>query len=87
MFNVSIKELPQKNPTFVRRLFRDVLKNVKQQMEVSPNDYLRVNIEHPSLDSHEEIKKKVSLTVYTHIKQFYFSQDDAHTHIIVPAIE
>ena len=78
MFNVSIKELPQKNPTFVRRLFRDVLKNVKQQMEVSPNDYLRVNIEHPSLDSHEEIKKKVSLTVYTHIKQFIFTRRRTH---------
>jgi hypothetical protein len=42
---------PQKNPTFVRRLFRDVLKNVKKKMEASPNDYLRVNIDHSSLDS------------------------------------
>jgi hypothetical protein len=32
-------------------LFRDILKNVKQKMEASPNDYLRVNINHPSLDS------------------------------------
>jgi uncharacterized protein (DUF736 family) len=35
----------------VRRLFRDVIKNVKKKMETSPNDYLRVNIDHPSLDS------------------------------------
>jgi hypothetical protein len=28
-----------------------VIKNVKQQMEASPNDYLRMNIDHPSLDS------------------------------------
>jgi hypothetical protein len=27
------------------------VKNVKQQMQSSPNDYLRVNINHPSLDS------------------------------------
>jgi hypothetical protein len=40
----------KKKPTFVRRLFRDVIKNVKQKMEASPNDYLRVNIDHPSLD-------------------------------------
>jgi hypothetical protein len=51
---VSLKEFPQ-NPTFVRRLFRDILKNVKLQMQANPNDYLRVNIQHPSLDSHEEI--------------------------------
>jgi hypothetical protein len=51
VFNVSVKELPEKNPTFVRRLFRDVIKNVKKKMEASPNDYLRVNINHPSLDS------------------------------------
>jgi hypothetical protein len=51
VFNVSVKELPEKSPTFVRRLFRDVIKNVKKKMEASPNDYLRVNINHPSLDS------------------------------------
>jgi hypothetical protein len=51
VYNVSIKELPEKNPTFVRRLFRDILKNVKQKMGAAPNDYLRVNIDHPSLDS------------------------------------
>jgi hypothetical protein len=46
VFNVSLKELPEKNPTFVRRLFRDVLKNVKQKMEATP-----MIINHPSLDS------------------------------------
>jgi hypothetical protein len=39
--------VPEKSPTFVRRLFRDVLKNVKRKMQT----YLRVNIDHPSLDS------------------------------------
>jgi uncharacterized protein (DUF736 family) len=43
--------LPENSPTFVRRLFRDVLKNVKRKIQTSPNDYLRVNIDHPSLDS------------------------------------
>jgi hypothetical protein len=51
VYNVSMKELPENNPTFVRRLFRDVLKNVKQKMGTSSNDYIRVNIDHPSLDS------------------------------------
>jgi hypothetical protein len=51
VYNVSVKELPEKSPTFVRRLFRDVLKNVKSLMQCNPNDYLRVNIKHPSLDS------------------------------------
>jgi hypothetical protein len=32
-------------------LFQDVLKNIKDKMETLPNDYLRVNIDHPSLDS------------------------------------
>jgi nitrous oxide reductase accessory protein NosL len=50
VFNVTLKELPE-NPTFVRRLFRDMLQNVKTKMEANPNDYLRVNIDHPSLDS------------------------------------
>jgi hypothetical protein len=50
VFNVSLKELPE-NPTFVRHLFRDLLKNVKQKMQTNPNDYIRLNIRHPSLDS------------------------------------
>jgi hypothetical protein len=51
VFNVTLKELPENNSTFVRRLFRDILKKVKQEMQTQPNDYLRVNIDHPSLDS------------------------------------
>ena len=51
VFHVSVKELPENNPTFIRRLFRDVIKNVKQKMETLPNDYIRINIDHPSLDS------------------------------------
>jgi hypothetical protein len=43
--------LHQNSPTFVRRLFGDVLKNVKRKMQTQPNDYLRLNIDHPSLDS------------------------------------
>jgi hypothetical protein len=51
VYNITLKKIPENNPTFVRRLFRDLLKNVKQKMEASPNDYLRVNIDHPSLES------------------------------------
>jgi TPP-dependent 2-oxoacid decarboxylase len=51
VYNISIKELPENTPTFIRRLFRDILKNVKQKMETLPNDYIRLNIRHPSLDS------------------------------------
>jgi hypothetical protein len=51
VYHVNLKEFPENSPTFVRRLFRDVLKNVKLQMEANPNDYLRVNIDYPSLDS------------------------------------
>ena len=51
VYHVSLKEIPENSPTFVRRLFRDVLKNIKQKMQTSANDYLRVNINHPSLDS------------------------------------
>jgi hypothetical protein len=49
-----VKELPHNTTTFIRRLFRDVIKNVKSQMQTQPNDYIRLNIHHPSLDSHEE---------------------------------
>jgi hypothetical protein len=51
VFSVSVRELPEKSPTFVRRLFRDILQTVKRKMQTNPNDYLRVNINHPSLDS------------------------------------
>jgi hypothetical protein len=51
VYNVSMKDLPQSSSSFIHRLFRDIVKNIKQKMEASPNDYLRVNIDHPSLDS------------------------------------
>jgi hypothetical protein len=51
VYNVAFKPLPENNPTFVRRLFRDILKNIKEKMETLPNDYIRMNIRHPSLDS------------------------------------
>jgi hypothetical protein len=51
VFKVTLKKLPENTPTFIRRLFQDILKNVKLQMQASPNDYLRINIDHPSLDS------------------------------------
>jgi TPP-dependent 2-oxoacid decarboxylase len=50
VYHVSLKELPE-NATFVRRLFQDMLQNVKRKMETLPNDYIRLNIDHPSLDS------------------------------------
>jgi hypothetical protein len=51
VFNVSIKELLVKSATFMRRLFRDMLQTVKRKMPTNPNDYIRLNIRHPSLDS------------------------------------
>jgi hypothetical protein len=48
---VNFRPLPENSPNFVRRLFCDVLKNVKRKMQTSPNDYIRLNIDHPSLDS------------------------------------
>jgi hypothetical protein len=52
VFNVSVRPIPEKdNNCFIRRLFRDILKSVKQKMQTNPNDYIRLNIDHPSLDS------------------------------------
>jgi hypothetical protein len=52
VFNVSVRPIPGKeNTSFIRRLFRDILKSVKQKMQTNPNDYIRLNIDHPSLDS------------------------------------
>jgi hypothetical protein len=49
VFNISLKELPEKeNSTFVRRLFRDML---QRKMQTQLNDYLCVNIDQPSVDS------------------------------------
>jgi hypothetical protein len=51
VYHVNVQKLPENNPTFVRHLFRDLLKKVKQEMQTQPNDYIRLNINHPSLDS------------------------------------
>jgi hypothetical protein len=52
VFIVSVRELSEKeNSTFVRRLFQEMRPTVNRKMHTSPNDYLRVNIDHPSLDS------------------------------------
>ncbi|XP_061192292.1 uncharacterized protein LOC133200521 [Saccostrea echinata] len=52
VYSVNFKEFPEEeNRGFVRRLFRDMLQNVKYEMQCNPNDYLRLNIRHPSLDS------------------------------------
>jgi hypothetical protein len=39
VFNVSVTELPENSPTFVRRLFRDVLKNADQPEQLPPCEY------------------------------------------------
>jgi hypothetical protein len=49
VYNVTFKPLPYSSS--IRRLFRDILQNVKRKMQTQSNDYLRVNIDHPSLDS------------------------------------
>lgn len=35
----------------MKRLLSDMLKQVKKRMQCNPNDYLRLNLRHPSLDS------------------------------------
>ncbi|XP_061170747.1 uncharacterized protein LOC133180197 [Saccostrea echinata] len=51
-YNINFEEFPEEeNKGFVRRLFRDMLKTVKYEMQCNPNDYLRLNIRHPSLKS------------------------------------
>ncbi|XP_062616823.1 uncharacterized protein LOC134278530 [Saccostrea cucullata] len=48
----NFKEFPEEENTgFVRRLFRDMLQTVKSEMQCNPNDYLRLNLRHNSLDS------------------------------------
>jgi hypothetical protein len=42
VYNVSLKELP-KNATFARRLFRDLLKNVKQKIQTNPKAHVRLS--------------------------------------------
>lgn len=52
VYTVSFHPFPQKSQNdFVRRILRDVLNQVKERMQCNPNDYLRLNIRHPSLES------------------------------------
>ena len=50
---VHFDEFPEEEETtaFLLRLFRHMLQTFKSKMQCDPNDYLRLNISHPSLDS------------------------------------
>lgn len=50
VYTVNFRALPS-DSNFVRRLLSQMLKEVKERMQCNPNDYLRLNIRHPSLDS------------------------------------
>ena len=51
-YTVIFKEFPEEeNRGFVRRLFRHMLQTFKSKMQCNPNDYLRLNIRHKSLES------------------------------------
>lgn len=50
VYTVNFLAFPS-DSSFVRRLLSDMLKEVKERMQCNPNDYLRLNIRHPSLDS------------------------------------
>lgn len=52
VYTVSFRPFPKKSESgFVKRLISDMLKQVKERMQCNPNDYLRLNLRHPSLDS------------------------------------
>lgn len=52
VYNVNVKPLPEKDHSpFVRNVLDAMLNEVKSEMNCHPNDYLRLNIRHPSLDS------------------------------------
>lgn len=52
VYNVNFKPLPEKDHSpFVRNVLDAMLNEVKSEMNCRPNDYLRLNIRHPSLDS------------------------------------
>ncbi|XP_048775446.2 uncharacterized protein LOC125680045 [Ostrea edulis] len=49
VYNVTFRPIP--DSSIIRRLFRDLLQKVKLRMQCNPNDYVRLNIRHPALDS------------------------------------
>lgn len=52
VYNVNFKPIPQKDHSpFVRNVISEMLNEVKERMRCDPDDYLRLNIRHPSLDS------------------------------------
>lgn len=50
IYTVNFRAFPS-DSNFVRRLLSDMLTEVNERMQCNPNDYLRLNIRHPSLDS------------------------------------
>ena len=49
---VKVKALPfLDHSAGVQQLFKRLLKDVKDHMQCRPNDYLRLNLRHPSLES------------------------------------
>lgn len=52
VYKVTFRPLPERdNSPLVRRILRNLLIDVKGRMQCRPNDYLRLNLHHPSLDS------------------------------------
>lgn len=52
VYTVSFRPFPKKSDNgFVKRLLRDMPKQVKERMQCNHNDYFRLNLRHPSLDS------------------------------------
>lgn len=52
VYNVNFKPIPQKDHSpFVRNVISEMLNEVKERMRCDPNDFLRLNIRHSSLDS------------------------------------
>ena len=52
MYKVNVRTLPfRDNSEGVRQLLKRILKDVKDRMECRPDDYLRLNLRYPSLQS------------------------------------
>ena len=52
VYKVNVKTLPFRDKSEgVRQLLKRILKDVKDRMECRPDDYLRLNLHHPSLQS------------------------------------
>ena len=52
VYKVNLKTLPfRDNSDGVRQLLKRILKDVKDRMECRPDDYLRLHLHHPSLQS------------------------------------